>query len=174
MKNFTKKSIIHKIAIVLIVLMLFNFIAPMPSHISHADGGDGGIGGALFSPIVEFLVGVADWFISFIQQSIFGINETLVHITRGTGTFWSWFWTIAVTVVVIAACVALTIITEGGALPALAAFLTGGALTSTIIVAGFSFVTMKVITSPMLQNDLWLPVIEISPETIFSRRNSDV
>ncbi len=174
MKIFTNKNIIHKIATVLVVLMLFNFIMPMPNNISHADGGDGGIGGALFQPIIQFLVGVADWILSFIQQSIFGLNETLIHINRG-GAFWSTFFGIVAAVIVIASCIALTVITAGGAAAGALAIAgaVAGAATSAIVAGGVTFAIVKTLTSEMLPNDFYLPVIEISPEAIFSRRDSN-
>ena len=171
MKIFTNKSMIRKIAIILVVLLLFSFISPIPNNISHAADGDGGIGGALFRPILDLLVGVADWVISFIQQSLFGINESLVHINRG-GDFWSTFFGIVVAIIVVAGCVALTVITAGGAaagLLTIAGAILGSAVT-TLIIGGVAFVGTKYVTKQMLPNDLYLPVIEISPEAIFKRR----
>lgn len=107
MKIFTNKKAIIKMIAVLAVLLIFSFILP---NFSHAESdGDGGIGGALFQPILDLLVGLADWVMSFLQQAIFGMNETFIHIDRGN-EFWSTFWAVVTTVVVVAACVAISIV----------------------------------------------------------------
>lgn len=171
MKIFTKKGMIHKIAVVLVVLMLFNFIAPMPINISHADGGDAGIGGTLFQPILDLLVGIADWVISFIQQSILHMDETLIHINRG-GDFWSNFFGIVAAIIVVAGCIVLTVFTAGGAAAGALAIVSAilGSAVSTLIIGGVTFVGVKYVTAQMLPNDLYLPVIQITPEAIFKRR----
>lgn len=169
MKIFTNKSIIHKIIFVLIILLLFSFIIP---NCSKAAEGDGGIGGALFSPILDLLVGIADWFMSFIQQAIFGMNESLIHIDRG-GEFWSNFWGIVITIVVVAACITLTVLSVGTGAGALAiAGAIAGSATNIAGVGVITFIAVKSITSAMLPNDFYLPIFQISPETIFYRRNS--
>ena len=168
MKFFTNKSIILKIAVVLIILLLINLIVP---NMSHADKGDGGIGGALFKPILELLVGIADWFMSFLQKAIYGVNESLLHIDRNED-LWSTVWGIAAALVVVAGCIAVTVLTAGGGAAAIAAAVIGSSIT-VAVAGGITFVTVKAVSKAMLPDDTYLPIMGLSPETIFKRRNTD-
>ena len=170
MKIFTKKGMIFKIIIILIAVLILSLLIP---NISKAADDDLGIGGSLFQPILDFLVGVADWFISFLQQSVLKMEESFVHIDRG-GNFWSTFWAIVATIAVIAVGVLFIVATGGAAMGAglLAAIKAGGTilLASVATIAGsyITFHAAKYVTSKMLPNDLWLPVIQLSPESIFT------
>lgn len=65
MKNFTKKSILQKTIIaILVALLLSNFIVPT---YSHAD-----VGGVLLSPIVDLLCSVGDAVINLLQVCMTG------------------------------------------------------------------------------------------------------
>ncbi len=66
MKIFTKKNIIIKIALILVIVILFNFIAP---RIVFAD--DDGIGGKLFEPIKDLLLTIGDALMGVMQNVIF-------------------------------------------------------------------------------------------------------
>ena len=170
MKILTNKSITHKIVTIIIIVLLFNFIIP---NLSHADS-ETSIGGMLFEPIVRLLVDLADWVLSFIQQSIFGFNETFIHINRG-GDIGSTILGIIAGVVVVAGCIVLAIITAGGSAAPTAALITSivsGTVTG-LTWGAITFVGAKYITSTMLPEDFDLPIIAISPESIFKRTDTN-
>ena len=63
MKVFTKKSILQKIIIsILVILLLINFITPTYSNASAAD-----VGGVLLSPIIDLLCSIGDVVINLLQ-----------------------------------------------------------------------------------------------------------
>lgn len=63
MELFTKKHIVLKIVIALVIVILFNFCAPTISNASVLES----IGGTLFSPIMDFLVAICDGIIKITQ-----------------------------------------------------------------------------------------------------------
>lgn len=68
MKVFTKKSILQKIIIsILVILLIINFITPTYSNASAAD-----VGGVLLSPIIDFLCSIGDVVINLLQRCMMG------------------------------------------------------------------------------------------------------
>lgn len=68
MKVFTKKSILQKIIIsILVILLLINFITPTYSNASAAD-----VGGVLLSPIIDLLCSIGDVVINLLQRCMMG------------------------------------------------------------------------------------------------------
>lgn len=68
MKVFTKKSILQKIIIsILVILLLINFITPTYSNASAAD-----VGGVLLSPIIDLLCSIGDVVINILQRCMMG------------------------------------------------------------------------------------------------------
>lgn len=67
MKIFSRKSLILKIALILAIVILFNFIAP---RIVLADD-NGGVGGILFEPIKDLLLTIGDAIMNLMQNVIF-------------------------------------------------------------------------------------------------------
>ena len=65
MEFFTKKEVIRKVIIAILIVMSFNFLSPT---VSHAD-----FGGALFEPISKLLCGVSDLIIQALQKYFVGV-----------------------------------------------------------------------------------------------------
>lgn len=76
MKFFTNKEITKKIIIAILLVMSFNFIAPVTSQ---AD-----FGGALFKPISQLLCGIADLVIKAAQKIFIGYGDIRVENPRQT------------------------------------------------------------------------------------------
>ena len=76
MEIFTKKSLVLKIVIALVIVILFNFSAPT---ISQADVTEV-IGGTLLTPIVDLLLAIGDGMMNLIQNILFGMDTSLVKV----------------------------------------------------------------------------------------------
>ncbi len=94
MKIFTKKKIIQKILIAIVLVTLFNFIIP---NISHADDEESGVKGVLFEPIKDFLLGIGDVASWVMNKIIYQADETFLDIyyedtlkaaLRDSDSFW--------------------------------------------------------------------------------------
>lgn len=68
MNIFTRKNLILKIALILAIVILFNFIAPRIVLASDAAGTEGGI---LFEPIKDLLLMIGDSIMGVMQDIIF-------------------------------------------------------------------------------------------------------
>ena len=78
MKNFTKKGILQKTIITIVIaLLLSNFIVPT---YSHAD-----FGGALMSPIVDLICSLGDAVINLLQVCMTSENSAKLDATVGDG-----------------------------------------------------------------------------------------
>ena len=77
MKIFANKSKVHKIIIVILVVMLFNFSAPKPVQ---ADG----IGGVLLDPVFFLTTTIVDSIYNGVQAFMLGADwkSTRTGITR--------------------------------------------------------------------------------------------
>lgn len=73
MEIFTKKSLVLKIVIALVIVILFNFSAPTISQAS--------IGGTLLEPIVDLLIAIGDGAMLVIQSILFGLNYSVIKLT---------------------------------------------------------------------------------------------
>ena len=160
------RNLMKKIAIVLVCLMMFSFCF---SNVVHADDG---IGGKLMDPVMSLLVGIGDGAITLLQKYVFGLDESMIQVSRAS-SFWAAFIVIVTTVVVIGAIVACCLIPglqAGGA--ALAVGIIKAALTVGVGVAAttFTFSTTTAIVKGALPSDFTLPIISVSPQEIFSNQ----
>ena len=67
MKNFTKKGILQKTIILILMVLTLNFIVPTYSQAAQAD-----IGGVLMDPITDFLCTIGDGIINLLQKCMTG------------------------------------------------------------------------------------------------------
>lgn len=141
MKNFTKKSILQKIIITILIVMLFtNFISP---NIVKANESD--IGGVLFSPIQALIVGLGD-VIMWLENACTGYHG-LPIITISESIDWSNF---------------LKNITLS-LNPPTTVFVTIDIVAETFGYEGYSFIDA-------LPDSLEIPMLLITPEKIFSNQ----
>lgn len=166
MSIFTNKSIWKKIAIALVIVILFEFMVTSPVH-----AGDGvEFAGKLMSPILSLLVGLGDGIMDIIGSSIMGANATLLHVDR-SDSFWDIFSTIIVAVLAAAAAIALVVLTAGAAAALLAAI--GITATVTVglgtVVTGITAGIVAAVwyNDECLPDDLYLPMYTYSAEEIF-------
>ena len=155
MKLFTKKGMILKIAIILVIVILFNFSAPTISY------GADVIGGTLLEPIVDLLLAIGDGAINIIQKLLFNIDYSLVKIAVPEAGFWENFGTAVGAVLGVAAVVAITIVTGGTAL---------AAIIPAMVVGGVGAYAGHEIAVEALPQSFYLPIYAISPEEIFQNR----
>lgn len=83
MKVFTQKSILQKIIIAIIIVILFNFIAP---NICRAIDDDENWGGVLFTPIQALSLAFGDGIMYIISSSLMGesIDNVVTLSTSST------------------------------------------------------------------------------------------
>ncbi len=74
MKFFNTNINVKKVIIITLIVMLFNFMAPV---VSQAD-----FGGALFKPISQLLCGIADLVIKAAQKIFIGYGDIRVENPR--------------------------------------------------------------------------------------------
>ena len=79
-KIFSNKNLIIKIATILVIVILFNFINPSISF----GGVSGGIGGVLFEPIKDFVLAMGDGIVNIMQNVIFGTDVSLLKLEHNT------------------------------------------------------------------------------------------
>lgn len=79
MKLLANKGIISKIAIILVIVILFNFIAPKVTLAS--------VGSVLLSPIMTFITALCDGIMHILQKGILGMDSSFFTLTKdGWGT----------------------------------------------------------------------------------------
>ena len=86
MKIFTKKGIIGKLIIVIILMSIIG--CAVPKNISFAKDG-----GVLLEPITDFAIGIGDAIINIIHKVLFNMDKALLILDK-TSFAWKWFWTI--------------------------------------------------------------------------------
>lgn len=121
MKIFTKKGIIGKLIIVIILMSIIG--CAMPKNISFATTDAGGV---LLKPITDFAIGIGDAIINLIHKVLFNMDKALLVLDK---TSLGWLWAL-LTAVVIAAIVAVAVFAIG-AVGAAALQALGTALIST-------------------------------------------
>ena len=84
MKIFTKKGIIGKLIIVIILMSIIG--CAMPKNISFATTPDGGV---LLKPITDFAIGIGDAIINLIHKVLFNMDKALLVLDKTNG-FWKW------------------------------------------------------------------------------------
>lgn len=171
MKIFTNKSIWKKIAIILVIVILFEAIVTSPVRASDDDVLEGG--GKLLSPIFSLLVTTSDGVMNILHSSIMGVEESLIEVDTDS-PWWGTLKTI-IAVIVTAACIIGAIILSGGIATVLAwtAVLSIGStflFGSNFIVAlenQAGQAVMSMFDEESLPSTLYLPVYSYSPEEIF-------
>lgn len=157
MKIFTNKSVIHKIIVVLIILLLFNFIVP-----NHTRADDG-LGGALLTPILDFLVAIGDGIVWLLQNAMFGMNDSLIHISFAAN-WWEWLAVIGAALGAALLVVTVGVLTFGLGVP-----VTFGAIVTLVALTGATGgIVGYCVGKEVLPDDLYLPTYIISPYEIFS------
>lgn len=158
MKFLTEKGIVHKLIIAIVIVLLFNFMAPT---ISSA-----GIGGILFEPIQSLLLVIADGIMSLSQSFMFNMGSTGTFVTiqdpaADVPAIVGWGLGILAGVGVIVA-IAAAPFTLGASLTIIAVGATGLLVGS----AGAAAVTRMITTTIPLK--FRLPIFILTPEAIFS------
>lgn len=165
--NFKSKSIMAKIALVLVIVLLFQFSVPKTVQAA-------GLGGQLLNPIVNMVVFLADGVISILQSSLTNVGESFQEIQiKENKTGWI---AAIVSVIVGALCVVggiIAIVKTAGA---------GSRLGTTIISFGLNVMGKagtyiatyeqvgKGIDASLFGTYLIVPNIYISPETILKNQ----
>lgn len=88
MKIFTKKGIIGKLIIVIILMSIIG--CAMPKNISFATTDAGGV---LLKPITDFAIGIGDAIINLIHKVLFNMDKALLVLDKTNG-LWKWGLTI--------------------------------------------------------------------------------
>ena len=163
MKIFTNKKIWQKIAIALVIIILFQFVVSSPSH-ADAD--------VLLEPVSNLFVSLADGVEGILQSSIMKIDDSLIKVSDGNEGFWD-FIVALVFIVGTAIAIIAAIPTAGGSVLAWIPFagITGGvALTLTLgnKVVSAVYNTVTTIVNDMFSDTYYLPMYEISPYEIFA------
>ena len=177
MKFLTKKGLINKIVLALLILMLFN--ALIPTNISFGKS-DETFGGKLLKPVVDLLLALGDVVVDIIHNALFGINKALIRIDMDNGIL-EFLGTIIIGVVaavIIAIAGGLIVGVAAKIIAAIAAKITVPLVTTGITTAAIGTiiaVSLKggiyagaLAHSSFFGNEVVLPIYQISPEEIFS------
>lgn len=156
MKFFMKKNIFKNIVIVLLAFIVFGFVFAKPVEAGFA----GWAAGKLFDPIMDFLVGIGDLLINFLQQVIIGQDQAIIPVDRTTD------WIAVIAGIVVAIVIIVVAIATGPAGIAAAIASAIGALAS----AGFAGIVTYAIVYEMLPDTFYLTNIVISPQEIFTNQ----
>lgn len=78
MKKYAKSKMFKKIALILLVIIIFNF---MVVNVSRADSDEGGV---LFNPITDFLKTISDLILGFIQNIFVGDKDLIKTTSENT------------------------------------------------------------------------------------------
>lgn len=165
-KIFSNKNLIVKIATILVIVILFNFINPGISF-----GAGGGIGGVLFEPIKDLVLAIGDGIVNIMQNVIFGTDVSLLKLEHSTSN-------VPVILGAIGGAIAGTIsiivgvagapFTGGLSLGAVAAGIK--IIGTTIVVVGATYLAVSYISEKSLPQDFYLPMYAISPAEIFANK----
>ena len=150
MEILKSKSMILKIAIILVIVILFNFSAPTISQAGVAEV----IGGTLLSPIVDLLLAIGDGIMNLIQGILFGMESSLTKVSTEIGD----------TLPAVVAWIVGIAIVVGTAI------ITGGLSLVALVAAGIGAYAAYKITADMLPPTVYLPIYVISPEEIFANK----
>lgn len=184
MEIFTKRSIAQKIIIMLVVVILFNFVAP---KICFADDGGAEFVGILFDPIQKLLLALADGCVGLVQGLIFKVPTTdadgnattksmdtsllkLTHKDKGLGEVLGIIAASIAGVVAIVVGIAGAPFSGGLSLSAVAAGIS--ILGSTVATIVVTKVVVTYLVEASLPNTFYLPIYAISPQEIFANKIS--
>lgn len=165
MNIFTNKSIWKKIAIALVIVLLFQFVVTSPVHADAVE-----FGGKLMSPILSLLVSLGDGIMDIIGRTIMGAHSTLYEVDM-VDSFWATLGTILVALVVAALVICAVILTCGAAVVVAAAVgvtVTASVGIGTFVAAGTAAIVAAVwFNDQVLPDNLYLPMYTYSAEEIF-------
>lgn len=170
-KRFLSKSLIAKIALVLVIILVFEFAAAEPVHAAS-------LGGTLLNPIVNLVVYLADGVIQILQSALTSIDNSFAYIDISKDKT-SWWVALGAVVggLLIATVAILATIFTGGAAAAIVA-----AVAPTVIGAGFTGAAFgglylavypqvgEKIDAVVFGNSFVIPTIGITPETILKNQ----
>ncbi len=165
MKIFTNKSIWKKIAIALVIIILFEFMVSSPVR---AD--DDGVGGKLMQPVMSLVTTLGDGIVHIIHESVMGQSQSTIRVDMST-SLWDKIGGWVVGILVGIAVIATIIATCGlaalalGAIGITASVSIGVGTIITGVVSGYMVGTWY--DNTCLPNDLVLPMYSISAEEIF-------
>lgn len=154
MKFFTKKGFLQKIAIVLVILVLFNFFYPNYAHAGVIDS-------VLVSPVIGLITFLCDGVIGLMQSNLYGISKSIIPIDNGLA-WWQWALIFVGTVTATVGGFVLSPITLAGTTIAAISIAAGGAVT------GGTYIISNAISEDIIPEDFELPNFRISPFAIFS------
>ena len=164
MKFFTNRRLWQKMLIVILGIIMISFVCARPVHADWITD----IAGNLFDPIMNFIVGLGDTIIGFLQNNVLGLGDAFVTVDRGAG-FWSTVLAWAAAIVVIAGVIILSVVTAGAA--GVTAALVFHAIMSAIKWGAVVGIVVKTVSSSMLPGSIVvLPQIKISPQEIFTNQ----
>lgn len=168
-KIFMSKSVIAKIALVLVIILLLEFTMSRPV-------GAASLGGTLLNPIVNLVVYLADGVLQILQSALTTIDETFsyIDITESKAAFWIKFAMIVGGLLFSVISVFLIIVSGGLAAPALVG-LVGSAATGLGVAAGGVYLSvypeiLDNLVGVVFGNSFVYSHIYITPETILKNQ----
>lgn len=166
-KIFSNKNVIIKIATILVIVILFNFINPGISFGAVS----GGIGGVLFEPIKDLILAIGDGLINIMQNVIYGTDVSLLKLEHNTSNlpviFGAIGGVIAGTISIVAG-VAGGIFTGGLSIGAVVAGIK--LIGTSLVVAGGTALAISYCSEKALPQNFYLPMYAISPYEIFANK----
>lgn len=166
-KIFSNKNLIIRIATILVIVILFNFVNPSISFGAVS----GGIGGVLFEPIKDLVLAIGDGIVNIMQNVIFGTDVSLLKLEHSSSNvpvvLGAIGGAIAGTIAIIVG-VAGAPFTGGLSLSAVAAGIS--IIGTTVVAAGATYFVVSYIAEQALPQDFYLPMYAISPYEIFSNK----
>lgn len=166
-KIFSNKNLIIKIATILVIVILFNFINP---SISFGEV-SGGIGGVLFEPIKDLILAIGDGIVNIMQNVIYGTDVSLLKLEHSTSNVPTILGAIGGAIaggIAIVVGVAGAPFTGGLSLSAVAAGIS--IIGTTVVAAGATYFVVSYIAEQVLPQDFYLPMYAISPYEIFANK----
>lgn len=112
MKFFTNKKLWQKIAIILLILFIFQFFIPKPTHAI--------VGDVLLEPVTSLFANLGDGIMNILQKTIMGMDASGVWVEENNGEFWMKILIIVAAIVIATVAVIATIYTGGAALTIIA------------------------------------------------------
>lgn len=136
MKNlFLEKNVVQKLIIALVIVILFNFVAP--TIVNGWAFGWKEVGGALLSPILQFIMAIADGVLTLLQTSLLADLSITIPATSAEleETGWGIAKIIGMILCVVVVVVAIVVLKEViiAALPAIKASLSTAGLVGTVM-----------------------------------------
>ena len=111
MKVFTNKKLWQKIAIILLILFIFQFFIPKPTHAI--------VGDVLLEPVTSLFANLGDGIMNILQKTIMGMDASGVWV-EDSSNVWLKILIIVAAIVIATVAVIATIYTGGAALTIIA------------------------------------------------------